>query len=220
MKYTLAFDVYGTLIDTSNVFFSLQKLMGDKAAAFNESWRNKQLEYSFRRSSMQAYVDFSVVTKQALDFCCSKHDVELSDEQKISLMNEYKVLPAFPECIEAITNLKAAGHRLFAFSNGSNNALFHLLSNAKILNLFEGFVSLEDIETFKPNPHAYAYFNHKSNSTKEESWMISGNPFDVIGAANYGMKTIWVKRSEKNIFDPWEIEPTLIVKDLTEIKFE
>ncbi len=218
-KYTLAFDVYGTLIDTTNIFYSLEKLMGHKAAVFNESWRNKQLEYSFRRSAMQKYVPFSTVTQQALDFCCQKHKVELTDSQKVDLMNEYKVLPLFPECLDAINQLKTEGHRLFAFSNGSNNALFHLLSNAKILNLFEGFVSLEDIETFKPNPHGYAYFNHKTNSQKENTWMISGNSFDIIGAANYGMKTIWVHRSKENIFDAWEFEASMVVNDLKEISF-
>lgn len=219
MKFTLAFDVYGTLIDTSNVFNTLEALMGEKATAFNNSWRNKQLEYSFRRSAMNAHVDFSVVTKQALNFCCQLHNVELSEQQQMDLMNEYKVLPAFPECKQALSELKSAGHRLFAFSNGSNNAIFQLLTNAKILDLFEGFVSLEDIPTFKPNPHGYAYFNHKTNSTKENSWMISGNSFDVIGAANYGMRTIWVQRSEKNIFDPWEVEVDMVVGDLGGIEF-
>lgn len=31
MKYTLAFDVYGTLINTSGAFNSLEKMIGEKA---------------------------------------------------------------------------------------------------------------------------------------------------------------------------------------------
>lgn len=49
MKYTLALDVYGTLINTSGVFNSLEKMMGDKAKRFMDTWRNRQLEYSFRQ---------------------------------------------------------------------------------------------------------------------------------------------------------------------------
>lgn len=217
MKYTLAFDVYGTLIDTSSVFHTLKKLVGDKAETFSDTWRSKQLEYSFRRSAMKAHVDFSTVTKAALDFTCQQHDVSLSDTQKLELMSEYKILPSFPECAEAIKTIKSAGHRVYAFSNGSNKAIHQLLSNAHILDLFDGYVSLEDISTFKPNPDGYAYFNQKTNSKKEESWMVSGNSFDVIGAANYGMRTFWVRRSEKNIMDPWEVQPDVVVSDLNEI---
>ncbi len=43
------------------------------------------------------------------------------------------------------------------------------------------------------------------------------NPFDVIGAASDGMKSAWIKRSEKAVFDPWGIEPTIIVSNLVEL---
>ncbi|MDT8311495.1 MAG: hypothetical protein RQ732_08635 [Methylophaga sp.] len=36
----IAFDVYGTLIDTDGVEVVLQKLVGDKAAAFSSTWRS------------------------------------------------------------------------------------------------------------------------------------------------------------------------------------
>jgi len=47
--------------------------------------------------------------------------------------------------------------------------------------------------------------------------LISSNPFDVIGAASAGLRTVWVKRSKDAIFDPWGIEPTIIVESLCEI---
>ena len=63
MKTTLAFDVYGTLIDTRGVLETLEKWLdtGD-ALSVSKLWREKQLEYSFRRGLMRDYVDFSVCT--------------------------------------------------------------------------------------------------------------------------------------------------------------
>ena len=61
MATTLAFDVYGTLIDTQGVTKTLTKWIGDRAEMFSETWRNKQLEYSFRRGLMQSYQPFSSV---------------------------------------------------------------------------------------------------------------------------------------------------------------
>ena len=49
MTTTLAFDVYGTLIDTAGIAIELEKLIGKQATIFAERWRDKQLEYSFRK---------------------------------------------------------------------------------------------------------------------------------------------------------------------------
>lgn len=220
MKYTIAFDVYGTLINTSGVFNSLEKMIGEKAKPVMNTWRNKQLEYSFRRGLMNKYVDFSVCTKDALEFSCKTFKVSLTDSQKIALMNEYKVLPAFPDVKEGLQKIKEDGHKLYAFSNGSANAVSNLLINAEIINLFDGVVSVEDVQVFKPSPLVYKHFNDKTNSTKIDSWLISSNPFDVIGATAYGMNTAWVQRSQESIFDPWGIEPTTIINGITELSIK
>lgn len=100
MQTTLAFAVYGTLIDTNGVVAALQELIDDKAKNFSTTWREKQLEYSFRRSLMQNYEDFSVCTSQALDYACTFHKVSLTDAQKTELLGIYRVLPAFDDVKE------------------------------------------------------------------------------------------------------------------------
>lgn len=217
MEYTLAFDVYGTLINTSGVFNSLEQMIGDKARLFMDTWRNKQLEYSFRRGLMNKYTDFSVCTKDSLDFCCILFKTDLSKEQKEYLMDEYSILPIFSDVEDGLKNLKESGHKLYAFSNGSRKAVSKLLTNAKIIEKFDGIISVEGIEIFKPSPIVYEYFNKETHSTKSDSWLISSNPFDVIGAISYGMRSAWVKRSTDSIFDPWGIEPTTIINKLTDL---
>ncbi|UMB53085.1 haloacid dehalogenase type II [Lutibacter sp. A64] len=217
MKYTLAFDVYGTLINISGVFNSLEKMIGDKAKPVMDTWRNKQLEYSFRRGLMNSFVDFSVCTKEALEFSCLTFKVNLSEAQKAALMDEYKVLRSFPDVKQGLQKLKNDGHKLYAFSNGSANTVSNLLINAGISELFDGVISVEAVQVFKPSPKVYQYFNKKTASTKLDSWLISSNPFDVTGAAIYGMKTAWVQRTQDSIFDPWEIKPTTIINNIIEL---
>ena len=67
MAVTLAFDVYGTLIDTQGVTAALAPHAGGRAADFSRAWRDKQLEYSFRRGLMKSYRNFAVCTAEALD---------------------------------------------------------------------------------------------------------------------------------------------------------
>jgi 2-haloacid dehalogenase len=214
---TLAFDVYGTLIDTNGVVAALQELINDEAKSFSGTWRDKQLEYSFRRSLMQNYEHFATCTSQALDYTCAFHKVLLTDAQKAELLGIYRVLPAFSDVKEGLTRLKTAGFRLYAFSNGKADALEMLLDNAGIRDLFLGVVSVHDIKTFKPSPGTYCHFLRKAEAKGCSSWLISSNPFDVIGAISAGMKSAWFRRSPEAIFDPWGIDPTITVSDLLDL---
>jgi len=65
MGGTLAFDVYGTLIDPLGISKQLQEIIGEEAPAFTKSWREKQIEYLFRRALGKDYQPFSVCTAQA-----------------------------------------------------------------------------------------------------------------------------------------------------------
>lgn len=217
MSITLAFDVYGTLIDTHGVVAKLQELVGNKAEEFSRIWREKQIEYSFRRGLMQNYETFAVCTSDALDYTCLYLAEPLTTEQKDELLGIYRVLPIFNDVKEGLIRLKAANYRLFAFSNGSQDALEMLLTTAGIRDLFLGVVSASDIKSFKPNPAVYGYFLRQSGAAGSSAWLISSNPFDVIGARSAGMKAAWVKRSQEAIFDPWGIEPTLTVESLADL---
>ena len=217
MKTTLAFDVYGTLIDTNGVITALEALVGTKAQAFSQTWRDKQLEYSFRRGLMQNYENFAVCTSQALDYTCAFHKVSLTDEQKAELLGIYRVLPAFGDVKEGLTRMKTAGFLLYAFSNGKADALEMLLNNAGIRDLFLGVVSVDDIKTFKPSPGTYGHFLRQTGATGGSAWLISSNPFDVIGAISAGMKSAWIRRSSEAIFDPWGIDPTIIVSNFKDL---
>ena len=54
MKTLLAFDVYGTLIDTAGVVSELRELMGATAEDFSRTWREKRLDYAFDTDSCAA----------------------------------------------------------------------------------------------------------------------------------------------------------------------
>ena len=213
---TIAFDVYGTLINTDGVVSRLREWIGSQAEGFSQTWRSKQLEYSFRRGLMRRYENFAVCTRQALDYCCAEYDVSLSTEQKESLLQSYRVLPAFSDANESLVALQAEGHRLFAFSNGTTEAVEEVLRASGLLERFEGVVSCDALATFKPNPDVYRYFMKEAGDSND-AWLVSGNPFDVIGAVSAGMKSAWVKRSDNAVFDPWGVDPTVTVATLSEL---
>ena len=217
MASTIAFDVYGTLIDTNGVVEKLTESIGELAPAFANTWRDKQLEYSFRRGLMQRYEHFGICTQQALDYTCLFYQIEMTTAQKQALLDIYKALPAFDDVTDALEQLKLNGHQLYAFSNGNQEAVKGLLKAANIEQYFLGVVSVDDVKTFKPNPSVYSHFLQKTESKKDDAWLISSNPFDVIGALSHGMQAAWIKRSDKAIFDPWGLEPMVTINSLMEL---
>lgn len=217
MAITIGFDVYGTLIDTAGVTQALKQFAGERSVQFSNLWREKQLEYSFRRALMQNYVHFGFCTRYALDYTCTALDIEISAADKKELLAGYKVLPPFPDALEALPELQNAGFNLFAFSNGKPEDVASLLETSGISSYFEDVVSTDEIKSFKPNPAVYAHFLRRTGATGEQAWLVSGNPFDVIGAVSAGMRAAWVRRSPQAIFDPWEIKPTITIGSLAEL---
>lgn len=218
MPVTIAFDVYGTLIDTQGVVAALEDLIGKRAAEFSRTWRDKQLEYSFRRGLMAAYADFGICTRQALEYTCLYYQTPLTGDQKQVLLDSYSSLPAFDDVKTGLSQLQGAGIGLYAFSNGARRAVEVLLANAGIRDCFDGIVSCDDVRTFKPNPTVYAHFLRESGATKEAAWLVSSNPFDVIGAVSAGWQAAWLQRSGSAVFDPWDIAPTININSLVDLQ--
>ena len=212
---TLGFDIYGTIIDTVGITDALKAYVGEKAFAFSNFWRTKQLEYAFRRGLMQNYKDFSVCTQQALDYTCQYFKALITEEDQGVLMERYRLLPPYPDAEEGLAKLHSSGFRMFAFSMGKTTDVVGLLEHAGLIHFFRDIITLEDARCFKPSPAAYSYFMRMSGSIGSEAWLVSGNPFDVIGAVSAGMLGAWVKRSPDAIFDPWELQATVVAENLS-----
>jgi len=213
----LAFDVYGTLIDPFHMEEHLRAVFGERAREASELWRGKQLEYSFRRALMKKYVTFDVCTAQALRFVSGHLGISLSEGAHAQLMASYLQLPAYADVTSALNQCAVHGFTIAACTNGTKSAVRGLLDQAGVLAQFAKIVSVDAIRTFKPDPAVYEYLADELHVQKEMVWLISSNPFDVIGAKACGLRTAWVQRDPKRLFDPWEFEPDLVLHGLAEL---
>jgi len=143
--------------------------------------------------------------------------VPLSDEDHSNLLSKYLKLPAYPDVTSALSEIAAQDIQIAACSNGTERAVRQLLDHAGILPRFSKIVSVDPIRTFKPDPAVYEYLVQELRARRDSVWLVSSNPFDVIGARACGLRTAWVQRDPKRIFDPWEFEPDMIVHSLAEL---
>lgn len=217
MPVVLAFDVYGTLVDPQGISSLLEPLAGARAGELARLWRVKQLEYSFRRGLMKAYADFDVCTRDALDYACAALDLSITVDETHKLMAAYRQLPAYPEAAAALQKLQHQGHRLLAFSNGTSKSVSAVLANAGLRQAFSDIVSVDEIGSFKPDPAVYRLFEQRAGAPANAIWLVSANPFDVLGAMSVGWRAAWVRRSGSPPFDPWGTSPTAEIADLGEL---
>jgi len=217
MRIAIAFDIYGTLVDPLAIADHLKSLVGDRAACFAKLWRAKQLEYSFRRGLMRAYRPFSICTWESLLYTEKALGVVLAEESRTLLMERYKNLPSFPDAAPGLAAIKSDRHFLAAFSNGEAEAVRGVLQNAGLLSFLEDIVSVDEVRSFKPDPAVYAHVVDRLGQTASATWLVSSNPFDIIGARAAGLRTAWVKRDPKAVFDPWGGEPDLVLSGLDQL---
>ncbi len=67
----LVFDAYGTAFDVHSVTVALDRRFSGQGAEVSKAWRTRQLEYTWLRSLMGRYEDFSKVTESALIATCN-----------------------------------------------------------------------------------------------------------------------------------------------------
>ena len=217
---TLAFDVYATLINTYGMVDLLKRYIGeDKAMPFATLWRDKQLEYSFRRSMMNRYEPFYTCTSNALDYCIDAMEVTITRDQHFSLIKKYQNLPVFKDVIDALKSISDRSDlQLYALTNGPHEDVEKLFEDEAINLYFKDIISADEIKKYKPDPAVYQHFLDRTGSSAKDSWLISGNAFDVIGASSFGMNTIWIQRSKLQLMDPWGGRPTHTIHSMSELE--
>jgi 2-haloacid dehalogenase len=213
----LAFDMYGTLVDPIRISTQLERYLPDAAPRITQAWRQKQLEYTFRLTAMGRYEDFAHVTRKALDYALAAVGGELDEDQKAALMSQYNDLEKFADVEPGLVRLQEAGHEMVVFSNGSPRMLEELMDNARLRRFFpRGFISVDEIETYKPSPRVYRHVAETLGRKVGEVRLISSNPFDVVGAEAAGMLAAWVDRSG-GVFDTLGPRPKMVVATLIEL---
>ena len=146
-------------------------------------------------------------------------------------MMAYDSLSTFPDVTPALQALaKESGITAVVFSNGTQTMVTNSVKSSPDLgpyaSVFKDIVTVEEVKRFKPAPAVYHHLAEKVGKakTKEamgEMWLVSGNPFDVVGARAVGMQAAWVDRAGNGWVDQLiqgtSGQPTVVVSDLRQV---
>lgn len=210
----LVFDAYGTLFDVHSVIALCERFWPGRGAALSQQWRAKQLEYTWQRSLMRRYQDFSRITEAALRHACATLGLELSHAQETELMQQYLRLELYPDAMPALQSL--GGHKLAILSNGSPDMLDPLIANCGLGPLLDAVLSVAEVGTFKPDPRVYQLASERLNLPLEAIGFVSSNCWDACGAKAFGFRTYWINRSGAPL-DALDAVPDHTITRLTQL---
>jgi 2-haloacid dehalogenase len=187
-------DAYGTLFDWSSAAERAQDQLGDRWREVAETWRTKQLQYTWLRSLMGRHADFWKVTGDALDFALEAggvSDASLRDR----LMALYERLGPYPDARPALEALRKRRLRLAILSNGSPRMLAGAAESAGLAPLLDEVLSVEEAGVYKPSPAVYRLAADRLGVWPAEIAFVSANGWDACGAKAFGFRVAWCNRT-------------------------
>ena len=155
-------------------------------------WRIKQLEYTWLRSLMRRYEDFSVVTRDSLVYTLRCLGLEYDAATFDAIMDKYLHLDLYPDALASLAALKDT--KLAILSNGSPDMLNALVKNSGLDRVLDATISVDANRIFKPSPEAYTLIESTLHVPPSEALFISSNPWDACGAKAFGLNVAWIER--------------------------
>jgi len=134
---------------------------------------------------------------------------KLSGEGVEQVIGAYGSLDVFPEVEAGLAALSDGAFDVYIFSNGSEGMARPAVESSPVLQrhaaLFQGVVTVDEPRAFKPTRKVYETLLEKagrgpagegaSGDSNPTVWLVSSNPFDIVGAEAAGLQTAWVDRT-------------------------
>jgi 2-haloacid dehalogenase len=189
----VAFD-YFVLFNPDSIVSAVERLYPGHGREFATTWRTRQFEYSWLRAITNRYADFSGITEDSLIYTAHALHLELSTAQKRQLLEAYRHLTPWPDTAAALRRLRALDVRVITLANFTPEMLRANAEHARLLPLFDAFVSTDANHTYKPDPRAYRLGMDQLMLAKQDIVFAAFGGWDAAGAKSFGYPTVWVNR--------------------------
>jgi 2-haloacid dehalogenase len=189
----VCFDLYGTLVDLAPLDVACEVLAPGHGGPLAARWRARQLEASWLRTAMDRWVDFEVVTREALDVTLAEFGIDPGPEARELARRAFLELPPRAGAIEGIADLARAGMPLAVLSNGSSAMIDASVRAGGFDGRFKALLSADAARVYKPHPAVYQLAVERFGLTPDRIGFVSANGWDAAGAAAHGFAVAWLR---------------------------
>ncbi|GMA64223.1 haloacid dehalogenase type II [Alicyclobacillus fastidiosus] len=214
MIEAVVFDAYGTLFDVFSVEEACNNAFPGYGKQISEIWRQKQLEYTWLRALMRQYRNFEEVNRDSLKYTLNHLKLQYDDTTVETLLNAYLSLEHYPEVAEALHAFQP--RKLAILSNGTTHMLTTVVQNAGLTSYFDQILSVDPLQTYKPEPQVYQLAVSTLGVAKEHILFVSSNGWDVAGSKAFGFTVGWINRQNKTT-EELGVQPDHVVRNLLQL---
>ncbi len=198
----IIFDAYGTLFDLDSFTSEANRIHRGKGKVISQTVREKQIEFAMMRDIIGKYVNFEVLTRNAIEFALKKAGIRRTDAAVERLFSKFLNLKTFKDVPPVLSDLDELNIRVGILSNGTQAMLDKLIEHAGLSLLSEDVISVDGAKAYKPSAKAYRHgLDELEIFEKEKIFYVSANPWDVAGAKAFGFKVGWINRTKQPLFD-------------------
>ena len=205
----LTFDCYGTLIDwragierelaraLGSVKLSGQRLL----AAYVEAEKSQESTYKkYREVLRETVVSMSGILAVEVTFAAAQ-------EFAASVPR----WPAFPDTAKFLREAGSKGFKRYILSNVDTDLLEETISRHGLE--VDGYVTAEEVGSYKPNPAHWMRFMEKSGARKRSVLHCAQSVYhDILPTQSMGIASAWVNRYDEKLGPG--VEPTIICDSL------
>jgi 2-haloacid dehalogenase len=166
------------------------RLAPGRGAEFAARWRARQLEASWLRTAMDRWVDFDVVTRDALVATLGELGVAPPSDVD-GLVRAFETLPLADGAAEGVRAIHDAGLATGILTNAAAGTLQR--AAARLGLPFDHLVSVDAARQFKPHPSVYRLAVDATGLPPERIGFVTGNGWDAAGAGTFGFQVAWLR---------------------------
>jgi 2-haloacid dehalogenase len=186
------FDLFGTLLSLAPLDEACDRFSPGRGAEIAVRWRARQLEASWLRTVMEQWVDFDVVTLDALRATLQEFGVGGSADESVlrDVADAFIDLPLVDGASNVVQGLRAAGIVTGVLTNASSRALMRVSGRMPPM---DHYLSVDAARRFKPHPAVYQLAVDATGHAAQRIGFVTANGWDAAGAGAFGFRVAWLR---------------------------
>jgi 2-haloacid dehalogenase len=211
----LFFDSNETMLDLTAMKPAVTKAFGGRDDLML-LWFTTMLQYSLVDTVTCNYHNFGTVGAACMQMVAAGHGIQVTPEDAQTAIAMMKNLPAHPDVPLGLKKLKDAGFRMYPLTNSAMAVMEAQLEYAGLTQYFNGRLSVEELNIYKPHPRTYHWAAHQVNAPIGNCMLVACHGWDVAGATLAGMRAAFVERPGKALY-PLGPEIELVGRDMVAV---
>jgi 2-haloacid dehalogenase len=195
----LFFDSNESMLDLSGMKPQVIEALGGRKELM-ELWFTTLLQDALVDTVTSNYHDFGTIGAACMQMVAEGHGLKLDEAKAREALSAIKALPAWPDVPPSLKKLKEAGFRMYTLTNSSAAVIEAQVKHAGIEQYFDGRLTIEGLNVYKPHPRAYRWAAHQVRAPIANCMLLAAHGWDVAGATLAGMRAAFMERPRKTLY--------------------